>query len=177
MFGFNYKYSSADYKEKMQKAFENSTYTINYFVKYSIEGSEMAEQLEQRLLHTQSEAGNLIGYFDHNKQGIINDLTKFIKIIKDAILVFKYKINENAFRQQWHNKAEDLMKTLDSLAQWDIRNLIYRQISLIESLIKSCLKKDEKAQVHYYNSLLNNNRILSSEIASGIIRQYIDKFA
>lgn len=172
----NHKYSSIDYIDKMQKALQDNAYCIKYFIDYSLEGNEHVAYIEARLMETQRKMGQWIGYFDHEKREIISEIASFIEPIKQAGVVFKYKINEIKFKTHWYERADNLMKLLSRLSDWDIRGFFYKQIELIEALIKSGLKKDEEAKTHYYSLLIENNKQLAMRLSAGIIKQYQKKF-
>lgn len=173
----NHKYSSVDYIEKLQKTMKDNAYCIKYFIEYSLEGNENVGHIEERMMETQKQIGHWIGYFDHDKKGITQAVITFIQPIKQAGLVYQYKINEKKFTTDWYERADSLMKLLNLLSDWDIRPFFYKQITLIEALIKSSLKKNAKAITYYYELLIENNRQLSMKLSDGIIKQYQQKFA
>lgn len=171
------KYSSASYREQMQKTFQDNAHCIKYFIEYSLEGNENVGEIEERMMATQKQIGHWIGYFDHDKTNITKSVVTFIEPIKQAGLVYQYKINEKKFKTHWFERADTLMKLLNLLSDWDIRPFFYKQIMLIEALIKSGLQKNTEAITYYYGLLIENNSKLSLQLSDGIIRQYKHKFA
>lgn len=176
MFGRNQRYSSAKYKEHMQNLLQENAYCIKYFIDYSLERNENVPYIEGRLMETQRKIGQWIGYFDHEKRKISDDIVDFMEPIKQAGVVFQYKINETKFKTYWYERADNLMKLLSRMGDWDIRGFFYKQIELIQALIKSGLEKNEEAKTHYYSLLMENNKKLAIELSRGIIKQYQQRF-
>ena len=172
----NQKYSSVDYREKLQKTMKDNAYCIKYFIQCSLEGNENVGHIEKRMMETQKQLGHWIGYFDHDKKNITQEVITFIEPIKQAGLVYQYKINEKKFTTHWYELADNLMKILNQLGDWNIRPFFYKQILLIEALIKSNIQKNAEAITYYYGLLIENNNELSLQISDGIIKQYKHRF-
>lgn len=164
------RYSASGFTTQLNKAWEDNASSLNYFIQYYIEGHDMLVQLEERLMHTQKEIGGLIGHFYGIKQPLADAFVRFMQYTHHAIETFKWKKDIAKFRKQWFEAADTLMQMLTELVIGDLRNLFYKQISLTEAIIKSCIKGEMSAKKNYFNKLVEVNRSMAELVSGSIIK-------
>lgn len=165
------KFSASGYTAQLQKAFETNALSVKYFCEYAVAEHEQAGEIGKRLMDNQTQLASLIGYFYRDRKNIVQAFSGFMQMLGDAIQYFKVRIKEDRIRIRWYEKADNLLKILDGVNDWYVREFFYKQISLMESMIKSYLKPDAIAQEFYYNELIINNRKAAMVFAQKIISQ------
>jgi len=165
------KFSASGYTAQLYRAFETNALSVKYFCEYAVSEHAQADELGVRLMSNQNELAHLIGYFYREKKIIVQKFMDLCQMLGDAIGYLKMKGQGIMIRTRWYAKAEELLKILDIVNDWYVREFFYKQISLMESMIKSYLKFDAVAQDFYYNELIINNRKAAIVFAQKIISQ------
>lgn len=173
MFGTRYntqRYSASGYQKQLKKAFGDSASSLNRYIHSVLEESDRSDQLKLVLLNNQREIGQLIGHFSGGKEKLGEEFISFMNTSTQAINAVRWKKNIKKFRLKWYEKCDEFVRLLNTLGEWDIREFIYKQISLIESIITSCIKNDNDAVMFFHKELVSINERSSDIISEEIIK-------
>lgn len=170
MFNFyrNQRHSARKFQNDMKKLWEENSEAIVQLINHAVVEDETAQQWGIALANNQQKIANGIIYFCKEKKisTLFNELLQFIG---ESIDVFTFKKDAYKLRQRWYMKADELSNMLNSLSQWNVRGYFYKQILLIESLVKSFIKRNVEAIKFYREELIKNNTNLSVTFSNGII--------
>lgn len=152
----------------MKKYWEdNSEFTVQ-LINHAIAQSDTAMQWGQSLANNQQRIANAVIYFGGDKK-LSNLFNELLQFIGQAIEVFTWRKEAEKLRERWFLKADELSNELHNMSNWNVREYFYKQILLIESLVKAFRKRDIEAIKFYRAELVKNNTNLSITLANGII--------
>ena len=147
---------------------QNAECTI-HFINNAIVNSPETKNWSLTLVQNQQSIANGIIRFCGDREKLSYLFNQFIQPIGQAVDILVWKKDSKKLRENWYKKADELTNIIHSLSTWNVREYFYKQISLIESLIKSLDKKKKEAIAHYRNELIDNNIKLSEIFTDGII--------
>lgn len=171
MFNFysNQRHSARKFQNDMKNLWEENSEATVQFINNALVGSAQTNHWSQLLANNQQRIANSIIKFYGDKEKTSALFNQFIQYIGQAIDVFMWKKNEVKFRERWYQKADEVANMLHGFNGWNVHVYFYKQIALIESLIKSFIKKNVEAIEHYRKELISNNFKLSATLSNGII--------
>lgn len=156
----------------MTTAFEENAVAIKYYVEYSqSEDSNVITQMGTRLSQSFQNIAGLISTFCGDGNALTQEFNKsaqYVAIIQDAV---QWRKDMPKYRKQWHLHTDGLVNLIHTFYTWDLRPWFYKQLWIIESLIRSFKKKDEAAVSDCYNTLVLTNRGLAEILSTEIINQ------
>lgn len=164
------KHSAKKFQLDMKKLWEENSEAVIQFINNAIVGSPEADRWAKALANNQQRIANGIIKFCGHKEKISALFNQFIQYIAQAIDIFLWKKGALKFRQEWCSKADEISNMLHSFNEWNVRDYLYKQIFLIESLIKSLIKRNKEAIEHYREELITNNINLATTLTNGIIK-------
>lgn len=165
----NPRISAIKFQNDMKHLWQDNSEVTIQFISNAIVNSESTSHWSERLYQNQQKIVNGITKFCGDRKKISELFAQFIQFIGHAIDVFVWKKNTHQLREQWHNKADELINILHSLNEWQLRNYFYNKISIIEAIIKSLIKKNSESVAHYRKELISNNTNLSTALTNAII--------
>lgn len=175
-FAQNKRQSATNFHNDMQKLWQDNSEAVVQLINHAVAQTDSAYQWGITLSNNQQKIANGIIFYCGEKEQVSNLFNQFIQYIGQAIDVFVWKKNVGKFRERWCLKADELSNLLNSLNQWNVRGYFYKQIFLVESLIKSFMKRDVEAVKFYRQELLKNNLSLSIILTNGIISDNAKSF-
>lgn len=175
-YGRENRHSARKYQDDMKNLWQENSEATVQFINNALVGSAHTNHWSQLLANNQQRIANGIIKFYSDKEKISTLFNQFIQYIGQAIDVFMWKKNEVRFRERWYQKADELANMLHGFNKWNVHEYFYKQITLIESLIKSFIKKNVEAIEHYRKELISNNFKLSITISNGIISDNMKSF-
>lgn len=104
------------------------------------------------------------------KTEVAEQFVKFMQTLPEAIDTFKWRKDIGKYRRKWYERADELMKLMDTMCSCSLRELFYQQISVTEALIKAYLKNNITAANKYLTKLTDIHRTTSEMITSDIIK-------
>lgn len=175
-YGRENRHSARKYQDDMKKLWEENSEATVQFINNALVGSAQTNHWSQLLANNQQRIANGIIKFYGDKEKTSALFNQFIQYIGQAIDVFMWKKNEVKFRERWYQKADEVVNSLHSFSNWNVRDYLYKQIVLIESLIKNFIQKNVEAIEHYHKELISNNLKLSTTLSNGIISDNMKSF-
>lgn len=169
-------YSAKIFHNNMKQLWQEYSETVVQLINHSIANSDVTNQWLKKLYNTQQLIANGIIKFYGEREALSNLFNYHIHYLNEAIDIFLLKKDVGSFRKIWFGKADELSNLLDSMSEWNIRNYFYKQIFIIESMIKSFIKKDTEAIKYYREQLIINNASLSLTLTNGIIKDNSKSF-
>lgn len=166
----NKRHSALKFQEDMKSLWAENSESVVQLINHAVFEAPTAIKWGTTLANNQQRIANGIVYFCGEKERVSRLFNDLLQFIGEAIDVFVWKKNAGKLRERWFTKADELANILDSLSNWNIRGYLYKQILLIESIIKVVAKRDVGAVKFYRQELLNNNNSLSITLTNGIIK-------
>lgn len=172
MFGFynkNQRHSAIGFQNDMKKLWQENSEAVVQLINHAVVQNETAQQWGTALANNQQKVANGIIFFCGEKENLTRLFNQFIQYIEEAIDTFMWRKDAGKFRERWCLKADELSNMLHGLNEWNVRGYFYKQIFLIESIIKAFIKRNVEAIKYYRQELINNNTNLSITFTNGII--------
>lgn len=171
-------YSASGFQAQLKKAFEDNASLVNYYIKHSVSENRTNDNaVLQQLMNSENDLGHLVGYFYGAKQKLSIAFSQWMGFTTQAIDVYVWKKNVSGFRKKWYEETDDLIRTLNLLSEWDLRELFYKHIALSESILLSAIKKDDSANPFYYNKLITTSRNMAEVIFTSILKDNKTSFS
>jgi hypothetical protein len=174
------------FQQTMRKLWEDHITWTRLYIISSLAGLPEADATAQRLLQNQVDIGNAIKPFYGDKAG--EQLTALLKdhILIAADLLAAAKSGDNAkfedSHKRWHENANQIAAFLNSANpdNWplsDMKSVMNTHLELTLDEASARLKSDWPGDVAAYDKVHAEILDMSDMLASGIIKQFPDKFA
>lgn len=170
------KYSRANFVNDMRRLMNENGECTFQFINHVIGESEEISKMGSALANNQQKISNTIVKFYGEKEKISSLFNELLQFIPQAIDFLKWRKEMEKLRVIWYNKSDEISTIINSLSDWNVRSYFYKQISLVESLIKGFLKRDAEAVKYFRQELINNNGLFSVILTSGIIKDKHQQF-
>lgn len=181
-----FKTASADeLRTNLRKLWEDHAFYTRNVIMNIIDDMPGTNEAVARLLQNQVDIGNAIKPVFGNEAG--NKLTELLKehIVLAADLLKAAKANNDAefkaVNTKWFKNADDISAFLSGAnpKNWplaDMKKMMYDHLDLTTQEAVARLKKDYKADIEAFDKVRDELLMMSDMLATGIIRQFPDKF-
>ena len=181
-----FKTASADeLRTNLRKLWEDHAFYTRNVIMNIIDDMPGTNEAVARLLQNQVDIGNAIKPVYGNEAG--NKLTELLKehIVLAADLLKAAKANNDAefksVNTKWFKNADDISAFLSGAnpKNWalaDMKKMMHDHLDLTTQEAVARLKKDYKADIEAFDKVRDELLMMSDMLATGIIKQFPDKF-
>jgi hypothetical protein len=174
----------AKLRADMRKLWEDHVTYTGLFAVAAVDGGMDANKIAERLLRNQDDIGNAIkpyyGDAAGNKLGSL--LRDHILIAADLVKAAKAgdSAAQDAANKKWFQNADDIAAFLSSAnpnwPQKTLQDMLHSHLQMVTEQVVALLKHDTPSLVSAYDKNSQHMMMLADALASGIAKQFPDKF-
>jgi hypothetical protein len=168
----------------MRKLWEDHVTYTGLFAVAAVDGGMDANKIAERLLRNQDDIGNAIkpyyGDAAGNKLGSL--LRDHILIAADLVKAAKAgdSAGQDAANKRWFENADEIAAFLSSAnpnwPQRTLQDMLHSHLQMVTEQVVALLKHDTASLVAAYDKNSQHMMMLADALASGIAKQFPDKF-
>jgi hypothetical protein len=176
--------SEAKLRADMRKLWEDHVTYTGLFAVAAIDGGVDANNVAERLLRNQDDIGNAIKPYYGDAAG--NKLGSLLRdhILIAADLVKAAKAGDSAAQdvanKKWFKNADDIAAFLSSAnpnwPQNTLQDMLHSHLQMVTEQVVALLKHDTASLIAAYDRNSQHMMMLADALASGIVKQFPDKF-
>jgi hypothetical protein len=174
----------AKLRADMRKLWEDHVTYTGLFAVAAVDGGMDANKIAERLLRNQDDIGNAIkpyyGEAAGNKLGQL--LRDHILIAADLVKAAKTgdSAGQDAANKKWFQNADDIAAFLSSAnPNWPrntLQDMLHSHLQMVTEQVVALLHHDTASLVAAYDKNSQHMMMLADALASGIVKQFPDKF-
>lgn len=176
--------SAAQLRADMRKLWEDHVAYTAFFYKAAINGGDDAGKIAERLLRNQDDIGNAVKPFYGDSAG--NKLASLLRdhILIAADLVKAAKAGDAAGQKKandlWYRNADDIAALLSSAnPSWPrktLEDMLHGHLAMVTDQVVATLHHDTAAAIAAYDRGAEHMLMLADTLASGIVKQFPERF-
>lgn len=163
------RYSKAAYQKHMVEIWEENALCIKNVIDYSMSDSNAYSQVIDRLRNNLRTIADTFIRIYGDRDLIVQLFNNICNVILMSIDCIRWKKELSKSRAEWYRYIDSLISHLHEFVDSNVRQLFYKQMRLVESLIEGFLKKNNKMSEYCYSQLLTNNRVLGMTMFNGLV--------
>lgn len=176
--------SEAKLRADMRKLWEDHVTYTGLFAVAAIDGGVDANNIAERLLRNQDDIGNAIKTYYGDAAG-----NKLGSLLRDHILIAAELVKaakagdsaaQDAANKKWFKNADDIAAFLSSAnpnwPQKTLQDMLHGHLQMVTEQVVALLKHDTPSLIAAYDKNSEHMMMLADALASGIVKQFPDKF-
>ena len=174
----------AKLRADMRKLWEDHVTYTGLFAVAAIDGGVDANNIAERLLRNQDDIGNAIKPYYGDAAG-----NKLGSLLRDHILIAADLVKaakggdsaaQDAANKKWFKNADDIAAFLSSAnpnwPQNTLQDMLHSHLQMVTEQVVALLKHDTPSLIAAYDKNSQHMMMLADALASGIAKQFPDKF-